>query len=120
MNYFTENFGKLAQTFYEKRISYNTSNIGSVGYEVYLETTSGLQSLGFTQNSYFKYNVPVDSGKYNFVVKSSYSIFKANQSTGLKINVDLGGSAPEDPDDSGEDKDKDNENPSDINMDTLD
>lgn len=111
MDYFTDNFGKLANTYYEKRISYNNSNIGSVGYQVYLETDSGLQSLGYTQDSFFKYNLPTGYGKYKFVVKSSYSIFKANQSDGLKIEVDLGGNIPELPDDesgnSGTNKDKD-------------
>lgn len=106
-NYFSDHLGKLANTYLEKRISYNNANIGSVGYQVYLETPTGLQSLGYTQDSSFKYNLPTASGKYKFVVKSTYSIFKSNQSTGLKIDVDLGGNIPELPSEDDEDDDTD-------------
>lgn len=97
-NYFSENYGQFASTYLNKRNSYNASNIGTLGYQVYLETENGLQSLGYTSNTYFVYNAPT-SGTYNFVIKTAYSIFKANMSSGLSISTTIQGSIPELPTD---------------------
>lgn len=109
--HFSENYGQFAQMYLEKRLQYNTDNIGTVGYLVYLETDSGLQQLGYTTNPYFVYN-STGSGTYKFVIKSAYSIFRANMSSGLNITVDLKGEIPELPTDP---EDPDNENEDDEN-----
>ena len=89
-NYFSENYGQFASMYLSRRNSYNNKNIGTIGYQVYLETTAGLQSLGYTPNPYYVYNAPT-SGTYTFVVKSAYSIFKANMSSGLSITANVSG-----------------------------
>lgn len=69
--------------------NYTTSSIGSFGYQVYLKDSKGnLTSLGWTQNTNYTYTAP-SSGDYTFVVKSSYSIFKTNQSSGIDIKVSI-------------------------------
>ncbi len=82
--YFNENYGQWAEKYYNLRINYNNSKIGTIGYQVYLQTSGGLQSLGFTNSNNYTYNAP-SSGEYTFVIKSAYSIFKSNMSSGLTI-----------------------------------
>ena len=86
-NYFNDNYAAFATKYYEKRIEYNNSYIGKQGYEVYMQNEDGsLKELTFTENASYKQTI--EGGKsYKFIIKSSYSIFKANQSDGLIINV---------------------------------
>ena len=86
--YFKGLYGSdYAQEYYESRISYNNSNIGTIGYQVYLQDASGnLISLGYTTNTYFTYTATPGTD-YTFVVKSAYSIFKDNMSSGLTITA---------------------------------
>ena len=86
---FNQNYGKFASQYLNKRLEYNNKNIGTIGYEVYLQTSEGLESLGFTTDTYFVYNALYD-GYYTFVVKSSYSIFKANMSSGITLSTGIG------------------------------
>lgn len=109
--HFSENYGQFASIYLEKRLQYNADNIGTVGYLVYLDTDSGLQQLGYTTNPYFVYNA-TGSGTYKFVIKSAYSIFRANMSSGLNITVDIKGGIPELPTDP-ENPDNDNDNDND-------
>lgn len=90
-NYLVEHFNTYysdhANTYYNKRIDYNNSNIGSLGYEIYLKDSSGKENyIGYTNSNSFVYNASGNS-EYNFVIKSAYSIFKSNHSSGLTINV---------------------------------
>ena len=87
-DYFDENYGQFASTYLEKRNSYNANAIGSLGYQVYLSTPTGLQSLGWTADPYFVYQTTTN-GTYTFVVKSAYSIFKSNMSSGLTITTEI-------------------------------
>lgn len=74
---------------------YNTASIGSFGYQVYLKDKNGnTKDLGWTGNNNYSYTVPT-SGEYEFIIKSSYSIFKANQSSGLSIKVKIEGTEEE-------------------------
>ena len=82
--HFNKYYGDYATKYYENRISYNNSNIGTLGYEIYLNNESNY--VGFTNNNSFLYTVP-SGGEYNFIIKSAYSIFKANRSAGLTINT---------------------------------
>ena len=88
--YFTEYYKTFANKYYQQRIAYNNSNIGTLGYNVYLEKDGQLVSLGYTSNTSYTYNTTSISGNYKFVVKSAYSIFKSNMSTGLEITVSSG------------------------------
>ena len=92
-DHFNEYYGDYAQKYYNRRVEYNNANIGTLGYHVYLKDASGsLISLGYTNTTNFTYNgaIGVD---YTFVVKSSYSIFKANMSSGLEISTNSSSSS---------------------------
>ncbi|MDD2504719.1 MAG: transglycosylase domain-containing protein [Bacilli bacterium] len=84
--YFNQGYGKWAKKYLNKRFAYNNSNIGSVGYQVYLNNNGSLTDLGWTSNTSFKYNgyVPPNA---SFIVKTSYSIFKANMSDGISVHA---------------------------------
>jgi penicillin-binding protein 1A len=89
--YFNEYYSTWAQKYYQERISYNASYIGDLGYQVYLENSDGsLTSLGFTTLTSYSYNIS-GSGTYKFVIKSAYSIFKSNMSSGLTITATVNG-----------------------------
>lgn len=90
--YLQEHFNKYyendAAKYYQKRLNYNQSNIGTLGYQVYLKDANGnLTSLGFTKDTTFTYPATSSTTAYTFVVKSAYSIFKNNMSSGLTINA---------------------------------
>lgn len=89
-NHFNEYYYNHASNYYQKRISYNNNNIGSLGYQIYLKDANGnLQSLGFTNNNSFNYQSSASTENYTFVIKSAYSIFKSNMSDALTINVSV-------------------------------
>ena len=76
--------------------SYNNSSIGTFGYQIYLKDKNGnLTSLGWTDKTTYTYKAST-SGDYTFVVKSSYSIFKTNQSNGLEIKATIKSETSED------------------------
>ncbi len=103
---FSKNYGRFAESYLNKRLEYNNSSVGTLGYQVYLENNGSLQPLGYTTDNYFVYNAPYN-GTYNFVIKSAYSIFKDNMSSGLKVSTTVTGGIglPIDPDDDNEDED---------------
>ena len=82
--HFKKYYGDHATTYYNKRINYNATTFGTLGYDIYLKTASGETYIGFTNTSSYIYNVPA-GGEYNFIVKSAYQNFKANRSSGLTI-----------------------------------
>lgn len=108
--YFNENYGEYAEKYLNLRYEYNNANIGTLGYQVFLNTGNGLQSLGYTTNTNYIYKTSTP-GTYNFVIKSTYSIFKQNTSAGLNITATMKATqipgTPEDDDTSEKDDDKD-------------
>ena len=48
-----------------------------------------LISLGFTDNNSYTYTPTGDSTNYSFVVKSAYSVYKNNMSSGLTIDAQV-------------------------------
>ena len=100
-SFYEENTGQFAQKALDKRLEYNNKNIGTLGYQVYLQTEAGAQNLGFTSTPNFTYNAP-QNGTYSFIIKSAYSIFKANMSSGITINATVSnGYEPPQPDNEG-------------------
>lgn len=86
-NHFNEYYSDYATKYYDNRISYNNSNIGNIGYEVYLVSSNGTENyIGYTSMNYYTYTVPTN-GEYTFIIKSAYSIFKNNKSDGLTIKT---------------------------------
>lgn len=85
--YFEEGYKTFAEKYLARRKEYNSSYIGTNGYHVYIKNTSGnYTDLGFTTNNKFTYTGAI-SGATTFMVKSSYSIFKANMSSGVSVTV---------------------------------
>ena len=86
--YFSNYYADYADDFYQDRLAYNNSNIGTIGYQVEMQTASGdWISLGYTTNNYFTYTATPGT-EYTFRIKSAYSIFKDNMSSGLTISVE--------------------------------
>lgn len=86
---FTDNYGEYAEKYLTNRIEYNNANIGTLGYQVYLDSGNGnLTPLGFTTNTSFTYTIVNYDLNYTFVVKSAFSIFKANMSSGITIKAE--------------------------------
>lgn len=89
LNHFNEYYGKFATKYYEKRTEYNSKNIGNLGYDIYLKNGNG--ELNYvTRVSNTSYTQTVEPGqKYTFVVKTAYSIFKDNASSGSICEVTI-------------------------------
>ena len=90
-DYLTEHFntyyGGHAIDYYNKRIAYNNSVIGSLGYQIYIKDANGnLGYIGRTEASNYIINNPT-SGTNTYVIKSAYSKFSSNMSDGLNITV---------------------------------
>ena len=93
--YFSQSvFGHSTDQFLSERIAYNNEHIGSLGYQVYLNTSAGWKSLGYTNNTYFNYT-PGAAGTYTFIVQTAYSIFKANASSGISVSYTIKQQQPE-------------------------
>ena len=116
-NFFDENYKRWADKYYEQRLEYNATNIGTVVYEIYLKGSDGsLSYVGSTPNTTF--NTSLSNGtSATFVVKSAYTIFKNNASTGSEITVKI---SPSIPGGDGDDNDNDNDNVDDENQDKDD
>lgn len=87
-NYFQEYYGAFDKTYLNKRLKYNEENIGTIVYDIYLKNENGLQKIATTANTNYSYHA-TSSGTYTFVIKSAYSIFKANTSSGTEVTVSL-------------------------------
>jgi penicillin-binding protein 1A len=69
------------------RILWNQENIGEVGYNIYSKDESGaLSLLGFTKDNNFEYTITDNT---IFVVKSTYTIFKASESSDSTLSVEF-------------------------------
>ena len=90
-SHFRTYYSNHADKYLERRLNFNNANIGTIGYQVFLRNGDNLTSLGFTPDNTFTYNA-TSNGQHTFVVKSVYSIFKANISSGLEIVVNMSGS----------------------------
>lgn len=79
--YFASGYREYAQKYYDKRIEYNNAYIGTFGYDIYLQSGTNLTYVGHTSDTNFV--VSNTTGYDSVVVKSAYSIFKDNASTGV-------------------------------------
>jgi len=83
-------YEKYKTKYYEERIKYNNTYVGTIGYQIYLKDSTGnLISLGYTNNTNYTYTPNSTTSNYTFVIKSAYSIFKNNMSTGLTIDASV-------------------------------
>lgn len=112
LNYFETEFTKWAEKYYTKRLEYNTANVGDLQYEIFVKTSDGaLVSIGATTSNSFNTTV-VNSSSATFVVKSTYSIFKNNASSGSEITVKINSIIPDVPKTETDDTDTDVEDTS--------
>ena len=85
--YYTKAFTNetTRQTYLNQRLSYNSGNIGTIVYKIYSKDGETYNYIGQTQDTTYK----TDSldGTNTYVVKSSYSIFSANASSGATVDV---------------------------------
>ena len=85
-DYFNKYYDTSASKYYEKRIAYNNTYIGSLGYNIYEKTADGsLNYLGRTDSTSFTVNAT--SANSTYVIKSAYSLFTKNMSDGLIIKT---------------------------------
>ena len=89
--YFTESkiYKPWADKYKQARIAYNNGTFGTFGYRVYQTTSAGTQDLGFTTNTTMTVTIP--AGDVTYTVKSSYSNFTSNMSSGATTKVENGG-----------------------------
>ena len=81
-------------SYIASRLNYNNSYIGSLGYNVYLKDENGnLKLLDYVSTNTYKTKLDT-SGKYTFVIKTAYSIFKSNMSDGKTITIDVTFTSP--------------------------
>lgn len=103
-NYFTKGYTEWAENYLNKRLSYNKNNIGNFGFAIYLTKGSSTKYLGWTQDTTYNINLRDYIGYTGAIVKSTYSIFKTNASSGATVSFDGtstgGDETPNTPDDS--------------------
>lgn len=85
--YFSNNvYSRWADKYLQERINYNNATFGTFGYRVYMTNSSGTRELGFTTSTTYTINTYIDEST-TFTVRSSYSNFPANQSSGISTKV---------------------------------
>ncbi len=89
--YLTEHFNTYyedsAVKYYEERLLYNQTYIGNLMYDVYLDNNGSLELVASVTGNSVNYLPPTIGTEYKFVIKTSYSIFKTNASTGVNLTV---------------------------------
>ena len=71
------------------RLAYNEANIGTFGYDIYMTDGTGTRYIGFVTDNSYTHTAPISSGT-SFTVKSAYSIFKTNKSSGATVSINTG------------------------------
>ena len=90
-DYFKNGYSIWAEKYLNKRISYNNSNIGSFGFAVYLTQGTTSTYVGWTDTTTYSIDLSKYSGIYDgVIIKSIYSKFKSNASSGIKIVFETG------------------------------
>jgi len=85
---------KERDKYLQERITYNNEHIGTITYDIYIKNSDGsLQLLGTTADTTIEHTITSTSNPITYVVKTSYTIFKDNQSTGAEHTIDFGDSS---------------------------
>jgi len=72
------------------RIEYNKSYIGKVGYDIYVLKADGtLQLVGTTEKNNINIQIFSTSKPITYIVKSAYTIFKSNASSGTSLTLNF-------------------------------
>ena len=79
---------KYKTNFINSRLNYNSSNIGTIIYNIYSKNADGtLKFITSTSNNSIELEIPSTTTTY--VVKTSYTIFKSNISDGVETTVNV-------------------------------
>ncbi len=74
---------------YNARIAYNSNNIGDLGYNIYIKNNdNSLTLLGFTKTTSYD-NIVTDSSSVTYVVKSTFNVFTASESSGTEVTASV-------------------------------
>ena len=107
--YFNNNFKRWATKYYQKRVDYNDQYIGVVEYEIYVKNSDGSATcLGRTTANNFTVTL-TNAQSATYIVKSKYSKFAANASSGAQINVKISTVVPTIPDETEDENDPEGE-----------
>ena len=87
-NYFNKSqFGNSKEALLNERIGYNSSTLGEIVFAIYKADADGkLTLLDTTTEKTYSYT---GYGDVTLVIKAEHSIFKANASSGVKVNATL-------------------------------
>ena len=96
-NYINNAFklGKDQNTYLSYVMGYNNSVLGNVVYNVYIKNNGNLTLAASTSSNSAHVRLP-NSSNIKIVVKSSYTIFRGAESSGVETNVDYKGVTPSD------------------------
>lgn len=88
-DYFNTNYGTFSSKYYERRLQYNSSQIGTLGYQIYLDNGNGNLTY-ITRVTSPSYSQTIEPNKeYRFVIKAAYSIYTNTASDGLEIKASI-------------------------------
>ena len=111
-DYFQKGFTKWATKYYQNRLDYNKKNIGDLVYEISIKNNDGtLTTLGTTRLNTFTVTL-TNATSATYVVKSRYSTFTANASSGTEIPVRITSLVQVDDDDDKEESNRTSNNSS--------
>lgn len=105
--------GTSKSSYASSVVSKNKKLFGSVGYNVYVEEDGKLELKGWTSST--SYQISSTNGSHKVVVKSCYSNYKSNMSSGVSVNATISGSSIIDPSDDPIDDDNNNDDESNSN-----
>ena len=105
-NYFKDTFrnGEYLGAFVNGRLNYINSTMGSFGYNIYKQDGT---FLGFTNQT--TYTVNASNGNQSYIVKTAYSNFRATESGGKSVSVNVTGAKDEKDDEKDKEKEDDKE-----------
>ncbi len=84
--FFNDSWKIQADKYYQKRLTYNKSNIGDFGFAIYLTQGTSSTYVGWTKDTTYTIDTSKYTGIYDgVIIKSQYSIFKSNASDGYKL-----------------------------------
>lgn len=110
-NYFKDTFksSEYLGSFVASRLNYISSTMGAFGYNVYKQDGT---FLGFTNQT--SYTVNATNGSQSYVVKTAYSNFRATESGGKSVSINVSGAS------SASDKKEEKEKEKESTEDTVD
>ncbi len=84
-DYFKNGYSVWADQYLGYRLDYNNNYIGTLGFDIYLTNGTESKYIGWTDKTTYTIDLSKYTGVYDgIIVKSVYSKFKSNASSGIK------------------------------------